>query len=201
MTELYLIRHGEIEGEQPRRYNGHKDVDLTDNGRSQIRRLAYHLQDVTFSAIYASDLRRSVESAEILAQNRGVQPISLSALRERNFGLWEGLTFEEVDQRYPETFRSWAKNPLTHSPIGGESTLEARDRIIPALENIILNHPNQTIAVVAHGGVNRIILCDALAIPLHNIFRIEQDYAALNIIAYIHDYPTVRLMNFVAYDR
>jgi len=116
-------------------------------------------------------------------------------LRERNFGLWEGMSFDEIREKYPLEFDAWADNPLEFSPMEGESTLAMRDRVIQAMKEIMGNHNKENIAIVAHGGVNRIILCHLLGIPLGNIFRIEQDYGALNIIEFWDKGPVIKLLN------
>ena len=105
------------------------------------------------------------------------------------------MTFNEIKEKYPEEFEAWANNPLRYSPIKGESTIEVKDRTIPSLTKILDNHKGENIAVVAHGGVNRIILCHFLGIPLENIFRIEQDYAAVNIVELWDKYPVIKLIN------
>lgn len=147
------------------------------------------------SAVYCSDLTRAIRSAEIVAEPHSLKPIIVSSLRERNFGLWEGMSFDEIREKYPLEFDAWAGNPLKFSPMEGESTLAMRDRVIPAMNEIMENHNKENIAIVAHGGVNRIILCHILGIPLENIFRIEQDYGAVNIIEFWNKYPVVKLVN------
>jgi alpha-ribazole phosphatase/probable phosphoglycerate mutase len=85
---------------------------------------------------------------------------------------------------------------LEHSPVDGESTLEVRDRIMPAVGEIVSNHDGDSFAIVGHGGVNRIIICELLGIPLEHMFRIEQDNAAVNIIRFYDRYPAARLINY-----
>ena len=136
-----------------------------------------------------------MKSAEIIAEPHGIKAVVIKDLRERNFGIWEGLTYTEIRERYPGEFRSWADNPLKFSPIGGESTIEVRDRIIPAMEAILNSHRGEQIAIVAHGGVIRIMLCHILGISLENIFRIEQDHGAVNIVEFWERYPVVKLLN------
>jgi alpha-ribazole phosphatase/probable phosphoglycerate mutase len=116
-------------------------------------------------------------------------------LREKNFGIWEGLSLNEIKEKCPEEFEAWTGNPLKFCPMGGESTLEVRERVIKVFDEIIGKHNGEYIAIVAHGGVNRIILCHIMGIPLENIFRIEQDYGALNIIEFWDKYPVVKLLN------
>ena len=148
-------------------------------------------------AVYCSDLTRAVTSAEIIAGSYGLTPVKIPGLRERSFGAWEGMTFTEIKEKFPAEFESWARNPLRHSPVGGETTEEVKERVVQALDTILRDHEGDNIAVVAHGGVNRIILCHILGMPLENIFRIEQDYAAVNVIEFWEKYPVVKLINGV----
>ena len=226
VTTLYLVRHGATQGSDRKRYVGHIDVPLSEEGREQVRKAAAfisahltdsvsernagYLQDIhgskagdfissedprRLSAIYCSDLARAVKSADILAQPYGLVPVRVPALKERSFGVWEGMTFLEIKQNYPVEFEAWANNPLEYSPIGGESTAGVKERVIPAVERIIKKHAGLHVAIVAHGGINRIVLCHILGVPLENIFRIEQDYAAVNIVEFWDKYPVLKLLN------
>ena len=200
VTTLYLIRHGETEGGEVRRYKGTIDVPLSEKGVSQMEQVSKYIVEKggkggLMSAVYCSDLTRAIRSAEIVAEPHSLKPIIISSLRERNFGLWEGMSFDEIREKYPLEFDAWAGNPLKFSPMEGESTLAMRDRVIQAMNEIIEKHNKENIAIVAHGGVNRIILCHILGIPLENIFRIEQDYGAVNIIEFWDKYPVVKLLN------
>ena len=196
MTKVCLIRHGETEGAEKNRYKGHIDVPLSDNGIKQIEKLSSYLGAEAFNVVYCSDLDRAIRSAEIIAGPHGLKPVINEGIKERNFGVWEGMSFGEISEKWPDAFNDWAENPLRFSPMEGESTLEARDRAMPAFQKIINNHKEENIAIVSHGGIIRIILCELLGIPLENIFRIEQDFAALNVIE-IWDYPIVRHINYV----
>lgn len=200
VTTLYLIRHGETEGGEVRRYKGTIDVPLSEIGVRQMEQVSKYIVEKggkggLMSAVYCSDLTRAIRSAEIVAEPHSLKPVIISSLRERNFGLWEGMSFDEIMEKYPLEFDAWAGNPLKFSPMEGESTLAMRDRVIQAMSEIMENHNKENIAIVAHGGVNRIILCHILGIPLENIFRIEQDYGALNIIEFWDKYPVVKLLN------
>jgi alpha-ribazole phosphatase len=203
VTTLYLVRHGETEGSEVKRYKGSIDVPLSEKGIEQMEQVAKYLNRSykTYSglkAVYCSPLIRALKSAEIVAEPHGLKPIVIPDLRERSFGIWEGMSFNEIKDKYPEEFEAWAGNPLKYSPVGGESTLEVRDRVIIGLNKILNDHNSQrarNIAIVAHGGVNRIILCHIMGIPLENIFRIEQDNAAVNIIEFWEKYPVVKALN------
>lgn len=204
VVRLYLIRHGETEGSEVRRYKGSIDVPLSERGIEQIEQVARYLKIYYgLKAVYCSPLSRALKSAEIIAEPYGLKPVVIPDLRERSFGIWEGMSFNEIKDKYPQEFEAWAGNPLKYSPVGGESTIDVRDRVIMALDEILnsaegtYGFPDQytNIAIVAHGGVNRILLCHFLGIPLENIFRIEQDYGCLNIIEIRDKYPVVKLIN------
>ncbi len=213
VTTLYLVRHGETEGSEIKRYKGSIDVPMSEKGIEQIKGTSAFIQNMIqdkknhescivhsasskLSAVYCSPLSRALKSAEIIAGPHGLKPIVIEGLRERSFGIWEGMTFTEIKEKYPQEFEAWAGNPLRYSPIDGESTLEVRDRAVKAVDNLLSNHNSEHIAIVAHGGVNRIILCHIMGIPLENIFRIEQDFAAVNIIEFWEKYPVVKLINY-----
>ncbi len=162
-------------------------------GSAELRKVV--ASSPQLSAVYCSDLSRAVKSAEIIAEPYGLVPVRMPALRERSFGLWEGMTFTEIKARFPGEFEAWADNPVAHSPVGGESTLKMKERVVRALDQILIRHTGDNIAVVAHGGVNRILICHLLGAPLENIFRIEQDYGAVNVIEFWNRYPVVKLLN------
>jgi broad specificity phosphatase PhoE len=148
------------------------------------------------AAVYCSDLSRAVMSAEVISKPHGLIPEIIPGLRERSFGIWEGMTFLEIKQKYPQDFELWAVNPVRYSPIDGESTIEVGNRVLPEFEKIMGKHKGDKIAIIAHGGINRIILCHILGIPLENIFRVEQDCAAVNVIEFWDKYPVVKLLNY-----
>ncbi len=205
VTRLYLIRHGETEGADKKRYKGHIDVPLSENGIKQMERLSKYIrqlivhssQSTKLNAVYCSDLSRAVKSAEVIAGPHAVKPVVVKAFRERNFGIWEGMSFNEIKEKYPEEFNAWADNPLEFSPMQGESTIEVKDRALKALNGVLEKHKDESIAIVSHGGINRIVLCHLFGTPLENIFRIEQDFGAVNIIEFYDEYPVVKLINYI----
>jgi len=196
-TTVYLIRHGETEDSNSRRYKGHIDVPLSENGIEQIKRAAdYLVKNSKIHKVYCSDLSRAKKSAEIIAAPFGLTPVVNVGLKERNFGAWEGMTFDEIKEKWPDAFDSWAANPVEFSPMEGESTLEVKERAMKTFKEIVSKHNGDNIVMAAHGGINRVILCELLGIPLENIFRVEQDFAALNVIE-LWDYPVVKKFNYV----
>ncbi|MEW6681721.1 MAG: alpha-ribazole phosphatase [Nitrospirota bacterium] len=195
-TRLYLIRHGEVVRDKPNTYNGHRDVELTPNGIDQLERVADRLASTRIRAVYSSTLRRSRQGAEQIAKRHGLPVVSYPELREKHFGDWEGLTYAEVAERFPEAWANWLIDPPSVRPRGGETYAEMRDRVLKSLAGILANHPEEALALVAHGGVNRAILCHALGLDLKYVFRIEQGYGALNIIDFYPDgMAVVKVMN------
>lgn len=205
VTTVYLVRHGRTNDGDAGRYCGRTDVPLSEKGAAQMASLAERLKERVaacreedipcLDAVFCSDLTRAVKSADIIAAAFDLRPVSSPQLGERNFGRWEGLTFDEIESRYPEELRDWMKDPAGHRPTGGESAEDVRARVMPIFGKLVRRHPGRRIAVVAHGGVNRIILGSLLHIPLEHLFRIEQDYAALNILEYRDGIPVVKGMN------
>jgi broad specificity phosphatase PhoE len=190
------MRHGEVENGGERRYNGHIDVDITGNGVQQMHRLAGLLEGKNVAAVYSSDLIRSTKGADIISRRIGTSFTSLRELRERSVGAWEGLTAEEIRTRFPDEYRLWRNDLLNYRPPGGECLTDVRDRILPVYRNLVSKHRDQEIALLLHGGVNRVILADALGLDMMNLFRIDQAYGALNIIEYFDDgMGVVKLMN------
>ncbi len=196
-TRVYLMRHGEVANGGEKRYNGHIDVDITAQGVEQMYRLAGLLDGKPVSAVYSSDLIRSVKGAKIISERLGLSSTALRSLRERSVGAWEGLTAEEIRQRFPEDFAAWRADLLNFRPPGGgECLLDVRERIVPEYRRIVSMHPGQEIALLLHGGVNRVILAEALGLPPLNLFRIEQSFGALNIIDHYEDgMAVVKLVN------
>ena len=195
-TRIYLIRHGQVANHHEYRYNGHFDVDITSTGVEQMHRVCEFLSSQEIGAVYSSDLQRTVKGARIIGKRLGVEPVMVRSLRELNLGRWEGLTRAEAVAKYPDDAHFSFQDLATGRIKEGESLLELRARVIPALEEILARHANKSVCVVAHGGVNRVVLSEAMSLPLENFFRIEQDYGCLNIIDYLEDgMKVVKLLN------
>ncbi len=195
-TRLYIIRHGQVVGHQELRYNGHYDVDITDEGLTQMKRLAELLSTEDIAAVYSSDLQRTIKGAQIISASLNLTPTELPAFRELHLGRWEGMTRTEGAKKYPEeahfTFQDLANDKLQ----GGENLTELGERVLPALAEITERHRGKNVCLVLHGGVNRVILCDAMGLDIQHFFRIEQDYGCLNILDCFADgIRVVKLLN------
>ncbi len=196
LTRVYLMRHGEVANDGKKRYNGHIDIDITAAGVAQMHRLAGMLADKPITVVYSSDLIRSVKGADIISKRHNLSSTPLSLLRERSVGVWEGLTADEIRERFPEKFLHWQADLLNYRPDGGECVTDVRDRIIPEYERLVSAHPGQEIAMLLHGGVNRVILAHVLGLDLNNLFRLDQSFGALNIIDHFEDGMAVlKLLN------
>lgn len=195
-TRIYLVRHGQVQGHETKRYNGQADVPLTALGRLQYEALKKRLDAEEIAAVYASDLSRCTEGAKILAGAHDVTPVFDARLRELHIGDWEGKTWTELQSVYPQQWQARLDDLVNYQVPGGESLLQMAQRVRPALSEILARHRGGNVIVVGHGGVNRVILLDALGAPLERMFHIEQSYGCLNIIDYFADsYCTVQLLN------
>jgi alpha-ribazole phosphatase len=179
---VYLVRHGDVVGGESRRFIGHLDVPLSARGERQLRALATRLKGTRLEAVYSSDLLRSRHSAEILAGPHALAPRPLPALREFAMGRWDGLTADEIRSRDPIAFETWMNGVGEFQFPGGENLSQVAGRAWPAFERIVAAHPGP-VAIVAHGGTNRAILCRALGIALPRILAIGQDYGAMSLLA------------------
>lgn len=181
-TVVYLIRHGSVVGAETGRFIGHLDVPLSPLGERQIAALARRLAPVKLAAVYASDLARTRRSAEILAGPHGLEAVLTPALREFAMGRWEGLTAREIQQLDRSAFARWMADVAGYRFPDGESLEDLAARVWPALERIVADHGGDAVAIVAHGGTNRLILTRALGLVPERLLALGQDYAALSVL-------------------
>jgi len=196
-ARLYLLRHGETENYNGVfKYNGHNDVDVTEEGQRQLAAQAERLKALSLKAVYSSDLLRARKGAQAVADRHGLEVMPDERLREIHAGRWEGLSYEELDRRYPGEAEQLFGDIVNYRiPGGGENLLDVRKRAMEAVDEITHRHRGEEIAVVAHGGTNRIILSSALGLPLENILKMEQDFGCLNIIDYYDGAAVVKRIN------
>ncbi|RLC26941.1 MAG: alpha-ribazole phosphatase [Deltaproteobacteria bacterium] len=196
LNRVYLIRHGQIEGYEHFPIYGHTDVRLTETGLLQMQQAAERLRLAEIGAIYASDLQRAVMGARQIARYHDVPVRLLPELREMYFGAWEGLTLSEVGERFPRELEQRRADIVNfRSPGGGESVRDLFERVMTCYNRILKEQEGNDIAIVGHGAVNRVILCEALGLDPARIFNLQQDYGCLNIIDYFPDTTLVRLVN------
>ena len=180
--KILLLRHGELLGDtDEKRFIGQTDLPLNDMGRHQAQCWRECLADAPLERIISSDLSRCMETARILADDRPLKIEPLAGLREIHLGRWDGMSFHQVKQRWPDAFQQRGMEMARFRPPSGESFLDLQQRVIPVFEKAV-DHAGKNILIVAHAGVNRMILCHLLGMPPQNLFRIAQDKGAMNLI-------------------
>jgi broad specificity phosphatase PhoE len=178
---IYLLRHGEVVRADTRRFIGHLDVPLSPGGEAQCAAQARRLAALPIDALYSSDLERARRSGEIIGAPHGLRPTALPALREMAMGRWEGLTADEIRAREPDAFRDWMTRIGEFPFPEGESVPDLVARAGPAFDCIVAA-AGGAVAIVAHGGTNRALLCRALGVPLDRLLAFGQDYGALSVL-------------------
>lgn len=179
---IYLFRHGEVERAETRRFIGHLDVSLSALGERQGAAQGLRLSSVKLDGLFASDLVRARRTGELIGVPQGLVPVPVPALREMSMGRWEGLTAAEIERREPGKFAEWMAHVGEFPFPEGESLPDLEARAWPAFESIVAAHPGRAIAIVAHGGTNRALICRALGLPLARILALGQDYGALTVL-------------------
>lgn len=192
---MYLVRHGAPEGSETQRFIGHTDVPLSPAGEAQVRALSRRLHAAPLAALYSSDLLRTRRTAEIIGAAHGLAPVALPGLREFAMGQWEGLTAAEIRARDPAAFRAWMQGIADFQFPDGENLGQVTARAWAVLEGILSAHEGRSVAVVAHGGTNRALLCRALGVRMDRILALGQDYAALTVLEMAGGRWRLRLLN------
>lgn len=197
MSRLIIVRHGQTLWNLAKKYQGHSDIALTDKGLQQAQAVAERLAAEKIDAVYASDLSRAFKTAECIADKHNLQVTSVPALREIKFGEWEGLTYEEISEKWPGMLGKLWTTPDELEIPGGETFYQLKERAYAAIKKIVKDHPEQTVVIVAHGGTIGTIMCAILDIHLNHVWSIRQDNTAVNIVEYHDDRPTIILLNCI----
>ncbi|MEA1867078.1 MAG: histidine phosphatase family protein [Thermodesulfobacteriota bacterium] len=197
-TRIILLRHGEVENPGSVFY-GQQNVSLSDSGRKQSLALADRLKDIPLSMVFSSDLSRCLFLAEAIAGERGLAVEARSELREVDFGRWAGLSWEAVEARYPGALSERMGKLESYRPPQGENLVEVALRVWRVIDEVLKKCKEEAVAIVSHGGVNRVLIARATGFPLKNIFSLEQDFACVNVLDFYPDGPvTLRLLNWSA---
>jgi len=179
-----MVRHGGTTAGADH-FAGSTDVPLSDEGCKQAAALAERLAPIHFDAMYSSDLRRAMQTAEAIVarQNPGDTVRPLPELREIAHGHWENLSIDEVKRRFPDEYANYESDPLRRAPAGGETGQSVLARALPAMKQIVADHAGQTILLVSHKATIRLVLCGLLGVdPARYRDRFRQDLACLNIL-------------------
>jgi broad specificity phosphatase PhoE len=193
-TRLVLVRHAATDPDLRGHCYGRLEVALSADGQRQAGELAAALAAEPLAVVYASPLARAIETAAALAD-----PVPVEALREIDFGELEGRAYEEIRRERPDLFRTWMETPTAVRFPGGESYADLRERVLTAVAGIRERHAGEAVAIVAHGGVIRVVLADALGLADGAVFRLDQAYAGLSVVDWVSGAPVVRVVNAVLY--
>lgn len=195
-TVLYLIRHTEPDERFKEVYYGQLDIPLSERGLRQIGAVADRVASVPFTAVYSSDLQRAGLLADALADARDLPVRRLEVFRERSLGLLQGLTAEEMKERHGGEFEKWFADRAYHRVPGGENFEDLRDRVLPAVGELVQAFQGQRIVVTTHAGPVRVVLAEHLGMPLDRSLNFTLDYGGITVIEFpLRGAPQVKLVN------
>ena len=183
-TRLIVVRHGETTGNVAGRWQGHWDSPLTESGIAQAEAVARRLERFDFSAFFSSDLGRALQTARIIANQTGHKIVPDERLRERRFGIFEGLTRTEMASKYPDEWRLFEASGADYVIPQGESARQRFERATSRLQEIALNHPGETVLIVTHGGVLISMLRHTLGVPLETPRRFRILNCSINVFLF-----------------
>lgn len=199
MMKLLLIRHGQTDWNLLGKYQGQTDIALSGEGIRQVDLLAQNFPVDTLDIIYTSDLQRAVMTAERLAEKFSAPLYADKALRELNFGAWEGLTYQEIAERWPQEVKNLFGAPEKLQIPEGETFLMLQRRAMNKIHEIRAENEGKNVAVVAHGAISKAILTALLHIPLHYVWTLRQDNTAVNILRFDDEFVSVELLNGISH--
>ncbi|MBN1516736.1 histidine phosphatase family protein [Candidatus Sumerlaeota bacterium] len=183
-TRLIVLRHGEVNVERAPGLYGQFDAPLSERGVEQSHAAAEKLRGMELAAVASSDLQRARYLADLIAQERGLTVHERACFRERNFGEWQGLTWEQIEERWPHELTEYQKNPLAPIIPGGETYDQVSSRTLRGLDEFLIAHRGQTVVLAAHMGTIRVIAANALGLDLRNTFSIFNDNCTMTVIDY-----------------
>jgi broad specificity phosphatase PhoE len=181
MTKLILARHGHVEGISPERFRGRAELPLTELGRREAEMTAARIAaSWRPAAIYTSPMGRCVDTGAAIAKPLGLTPSAILRLNDIDYGDWQGLTRDEARARWPAELDLWYAHPDWAAIPNGESLQQVLTRAVAALRDIVRRHPDDTVVLVSHDSVNRVLLLHALELPLSRYWRFRQSPCCIN---------------------
>ena len=189
------MRHGETEWNAVGRIQGHSDIPLSQTGRDQAHAVARRLAEAPLDVVYSSDLSRASETARIIIGDRDIPLHSTPELRERYYGVFEGLTVKERKDQYPDMFAASLVNDLDFAPTGGESPRATCARMTAFVAGLRARHPDETVLIVGHGGSLRAAIIALMEFPLDANWRFVMSNCSLSVFDTYPDNAILRLYN------
>ncbi len=185
--KIYLVRHGKIDISNEKSYIGITDLPINMEGIIQAKKLKIFFDAIDIEKVYVSYLKRCKQTAQIILENRNIEPILVKQFAEINMGEWEGQTFNYIKSTFPEEFKKRGENIDDFIPPKGESFQQLKERVMPVFRTIERNSKGN-ILIITHAGVIRGILSNILSIPMMNIFAIREKYGCVNEISWNSKY-------------
>ena len=195
-TSLFLLRHAEVEARYQKIFGGRIDMDLSPRGHEQAAALAKYLQPKSFDAVYCSPMKRVQQTIAPFAAAKDYSPVTMPDLREVDFGDWTGLGWDQVRTKFNISAFEWLRQLDNGGIPNAETGKTFRIRVEPCIQQILREHPGQTVAIFCHGGVIRMILSILLEMPLPQMASFEIEYASLTEVHYSPQKTEVQLLNF-----
>lgn len=195
MTSVYLIRHGQTAWNKEEIFRGRTNVPLDETGLKQADLAGEYFKRMEIHAIYSSPLARAWQTAEKIAEPRSMKVQPLEGVIDMSFGSWEGHPHQEIREMDPQTYRQWRDEPHLARLPGGETLDGVRLRAMAALEAVVQSNPNNTVIVVSHRVVNKVLICGILGIDNSHFWQIGQDTTAINLIQYRNGKYVLSLLN------
>jgi len=199
-TSIYFVRHGQTDFPIDRIYcDAEEDPPLNQQGRLQAKSASAFFKDIAIDALYASPTARTMATAKAIAEVLDVPIHCLEVLQERNFGIWGGLFFDQIDAQFPEQYEQWKKDKVGYTPPRGETIVDLQSRVFSAIRSIIENHQGQQVIIVSHVGPIRMWLTGAIDIPLIQYRQLTVDYASVSQVDYGQQRNNMRFFNRIYY--
>ena len=195
MTRFILVRHGQTEWNRFQRFRGRVDIDLDETGLRQVEATADRITRWEVKAIYSSPLKRSMTTARIIAHRLGLEVQPMEGINDMDFGRWQGLSIAEVREQYPELFDLWRFSPERLKIPEGETLEQVRTRVAACVDEVAAKHDGETVALVSHRVVCKVLLCYLLGSDNSHFWQIAQDATAINLFEVWEGRFTVWLVN------
>lgn len=183
MGLIYLVRHGETDWNKDGRFRGREDLVLNERGLKQAEALASFFEPRKISAVYSSPLLRARQTAEAIAGRKGLLVQIEEGFIDVNYGEWQGLKLEEIEENFPSVYRQWLKNPVEVTFPGGDSVRSVTERTAETLLNLANEHLRDEIVIVAHQAINKIILYHFFHLR-DRLWEIPQDVGVINLLSF-----------------
>lgn len=195
MARIILVRHGQTEWNREERFRGRVDIDLDEVGVRQAKAAADRLAQWGVAAIYSSPLKRAMATAEAIAERLGLAVQTLDGINDMHFGVWQGLSVAEARKDYPELFELWRRSPEQLRIPEGETLDDVQKRAVATINDLVAKHEDETVALVTHRVVCKVLLCHALGLDNSHFWQIAQEATAINLFEIRGGRITVSLIN------